>query len=287
VSNHFIDAAHGIRQWVCWQALPRDGKLTKVPVDLNGYRVNVTKSVFFALGDCLRSSTQIGFVLRPNDPFICIDLDECNDWARHVHSLFPTYSEHSPSGRGCHIWLKGRKLARGIKRHGVEIYSQDRFITVTRNPIADLPIADCEMMLNALIDELGGPVLFTPAQMATGDEIPLKEDQELIAEIDRNPVRDKFWALWGYTPEARKHYRNDRSAMDQAFCNILRNFGATCSQIEAVWVRSPLGDRPDKVRSNSKRANDYRARTIARACDNDALRDLAKQARESYLGGVK
>ncbi|MHC4779785.1 MAG: AAA family ATPase, partial [Planctomycetota bacterium] len=66
---------------------------------------------------------------------------EIMPWARDVVEQLDSYTEYSPSGNGLHIWVKGTlpkagskkkiKNAAGEKIGGMEIYSRDRFFTVT------------------------------------------------------------------------------------------------------------------------------------------------------------
>lgn len=81
----------------------------------------------------------MGFVLTPNDPFFCLDIDGCienGQWsplaAELYHALPGCYTEGSVSGRGVHIWgkLSGPLPPRKIKntQAGLELYTESRFI---------------------------------------------------------------------------------------------------------------------------------------------------------------
>lgn len=136
-------------QWVCWRAVLRDGKTTKVPVMPRGSSASSTDpktwSTFAAAcAGVVQSSSSlgisgVGFVLCAADPYVCIDLDHALDdagelapWALDVlEGVPPTYLEVSPSGRGLHAWVRG-ELPPGWRKHaGVEIYASGRFLTVT------------------------------------------------------------------------------------------------------------------------------------------------------------
>jgi len=82
--------------------------------------------------------TGLGFVL--GDGVACLDIDHCldvrgrpNALARQVLAATTgAYTEISPSGDGLHIWGTAPEQP-GRARGGIEAYSTDRYITVTRN----------------------------------------------------------------------------------------------------------------------------------------------------------
>jgi putative DNA primase/helicase len=133
--------------WVGWKAVTReDGKLDKVPHDpKTGRRASTTDSRTWAtFPEALEALEDgacdgIGFVLSSADPFVGIDLDDCRDpetgeveeWALKVVERFPNaHAEVSPSGKGVHLLARG-KLRGGTKKGRVELYGQERFLTVT------------------------------------------------------------------------------------------------------------------------------------------------------------
>ena len=149
----------------------------------------------------------VGFVLTPDDPYVVIDLDKALDskgelkpWAEPIVALFPyTYIEQSPSKRGLHIWLKGKKSNRrckvgklGIdKIGGLEIYEAERYLTVTGDCFQNAPtvITEGQMALDTLMQE------FFPTECQKKAESPrpnLPEDN-LIQQLQAHP---KWGALW-------------------------------------------------------------------------------------------
>lgn len=92
----------------------------------------------------LGSGYGVGFVIAENDPFICLDMDECDDgaggWipeALHMLTQFPGAIELSNSGRGLHVWSfytavpQHRKKSKGTLPHKwLELYSRKRFIAL-------------------------------------------------------------------------------------------------------------------------------------------------------------
>lgn len=139
-------------QWVCWRAVMRDGKTTKVPVMPRGSSASSTdprtwSSFAAACAGVVHSGAAagisgVGFVVSHADPYVCIDLDHALDdageieaWALEALDGVPqTYLEVSPSGRGLHAWARG-VLPPGWRKHaGVEVYASGRFLTVTGAP---------------------------------------------------------------------------------------------------------------------------------------------------------
>jgi len=136
-------------QWVCWRFEEREGKNTKVPYTPGTLRrVSSTDLMTWrtfseALEAYERSEPPydgIGYVFCSADPFAGIDLDGCRDpesgqlsaWAQKIIAdASEGYVEASPSGTGVHIIVEGRVRDGGLRRGPVEMYSRDRFFTIT------------------------------------------------------------------------------------------------------------------------------------------------------------
>jgi putative DNA primase/helicase len=132
-------------QWVNWRyALDRE-KWTKHPYNpRSGKKASstdlLTWSAFDHIYDAYKAGDYdgIGFVLCSGDPLTGIDLDGCRDpesgemaaWAEEIVRCFGSYTELSPSGTGVHILVKGKAPA-SLKRPGLEMYSTERYLTVT------------------------------------------------------------------------------------------------------------------------------------------------------------
>jgi putative DNA primase/helicase len=133
-------------QWVVWKMERRGDELTKVPyTPTTGQKAKsndlTTWDAFEEACTALESGsyTGLGFVFCSGDPYCGIDLDNCRDpesgelegWAAKIVDVFENaYKEISPSGRGVHIITRG-KISRSRKRLGLEIYSAERFFTIT------------------------------------------------------------------------------------------------------------------------------------------------------------
>jgi primase-polymerase (primpol)-like protein len=136
-------------QWVCWRLETRRDKPTKVPytpgterrassTDLLTWRT--FREALEAYEAALPPYDGIGFVLSSADPFVGIDLDRCRDpkdgeisgWAQKIISRVQEgYIEASPSGTGVHIIVQGAVRDGGMRKGKVEMYSRERFFTIT------------------------------------------------------------------------------------------------------------------------------------------------------------
>jgi hypothetical protein len=102
----------------------------------------------------------IGYVQTAEDPFSCIDMDvkdgaarETLDRYQSIIEQFDSYAERSQSGRGFHVWVKG-KIGDGKRRDGVEVYSQSRFMVCTGNVVRDRPISERQALLSNMVSRM-------------------------------------------------------------------------------------------------------------------------------------
>ena len=84
----------------------------------------------------------LSFVLSKEDPFLCIDLDNVSHDMREMfcRDFYDTYIETSQSGKGLHIFAKGKityNFNNQIKK--VEIYQNNRCIAMTGNSVDGTP----------------------------------------------------------------------------------------------------------------------------------------------------
>lgn len=82
----------------------------------------------------------IGFVFSSGDPYTGIDLDDCRNpetgaiapWAqRIIDRVQEGYIETSPSRTGVHIIVEGTVRDGGLRKGPIEMYSRERFFTIT------------------------------------------------------------------------------------------------------------------------------------------------------------
>ena len=157
-------------QWVCWKYVKKrdkKGRMKKVKVPFNPRtgdpaRVNdpLTWGTYEEACKAACAYDGLGFVFTDYDPFIGIDVDHCitdevltKEAYRLMRSL-GSYSEISPSGRGLHIIVTGiiRDGRKGARNGKIEIYSANRFFTITGNCILYAPINNGQDVLDYLMD---------------------------------------------------------------------------------------------------------------------------------------
>lgn len=140
-------------QWVCWRAVWRDGRWTKIPYQPDGRFAKSTDPATWAeFGECLetyqvRGFDGLGFVLTRDAGIIGVDLDHCIDadgnvapWAQQAVGTLGSYTETSPSGDGLHILVFGTFPGgmTGRRKGGVEVYAEGRYLTVTGRVLGEV-----------------------------------------------------------------------------------------------------------------------------------------------------
>lgn len=252
-------------QWIVWKFEDVNNKKTKVPYNIKGYRASVTNPQSWNSFDEVTQAVNngfdgIGFVLTENDPYAFIDLDHTEDQEEFskqqtIYTNFiDTYAELSPSGKGLHIIMKGR-LPQGRRRGSVEIYSSQRFMTMTGNIYNSRHIENCQNKLDTLFNSLGK----SNKIIQLADEQQHYADNELF-EIAYNAENgQKFYDLYnGHWQD----YYSSQSEADHALINILSYFSRNQEQIARMFRASALGKRQKAMRE------DYVGKMIKRSFDN-------------------
>jgi putative DNA primase/helicase len=165
------------KQWLLWQAVEMNGKIRKLPKQVDGSDAKSnTPSTWTGFGDVhsaydTGNFTGIGYSFAEGDDLVGIDLDHCfedgalKEWAREiVESFSSTYMEYSPSKEGIHIICGGKAPKTGHtkwddengKEVGFEVYdwTSPRYFTVTGNVAFQTnDIVECQDQLDRLIDQ--------------------------------------------------------------------------------------------------------------------------------------
>jgi hypothetical protein len=271
------------RQWVCWRYQwhtddwKHERKPTKIPYSIDGRLASVTDPSTWATFDevvammfgcdtpvehfvtiSASGFSGIGFVLTLADPYTICDLDNTHgdqialERQMKVFQEFDSYSESSPSGHGLHIIVKG-SIPKGRRRAFIELYSNERYMTMTGNVYKDAPIAERQEVVNILWKQLGGNV-----DTASYDgNTPQKEDDTVILERARGATNGaKFSALYDgdwltinekwYGPK-HGHDGNGTSEADFGLIDIISFYTQNKDQIRRMFLASQLGKR-DKVK---------------------------------------
>ena len=271
--------------WVLWRAESRDGKITKVPYAAPGRKAAVDNprswTTYARAQAALGDFDGLGFVFTET-AYCGIDLDHCIDdagtveaWALAIVQRFSSYTERTPSGRGLHIWIRGRLPGgHGRKRGGwgaastgaVELYSTGRYFTVTGTHLPETPAtietrqAELDHFLAKHFPSRPAPQPGAPA--SNGHTEPLRLTDRLLlskATAAKNgPAFERLWAGdWtGYASP---------SEADAALCAHLAWWTRRdAERVDRLFRRSGLmREKWDDRRG----AETYGATTIARACD--------------------
>lgn len=225
-----------------------------------------------------RHGLHIGYMLHESDPFTCIDLDVKADTTpaqlqrfQKIVDTFDSYTEHSRSGLGLHVWIMG-KVTKGMRRDGVEVYSHKRFMICTGKLLHQKPIALRPELLGMLAAEIGRTEAVEP--LADGPEV---EPDEAILQRATNAANGaKFRALFNGDWQAIGH--KDHSKADAQLVQMLAEYSANNKQVKRLFLQSALGQR-DKA----NKRKDYLDGTLAQARAHQANEPNARHGEQIAL----
>jgi hypothetical protein len=233
--------------------------LDKIPLDpKSGLRAAVddpsTWGTFEIASACLANhpGLTLGFVLTPEDPYVCIDLDtyKTNDPAiiqRHkdIYEAFNSYSELSPKG-GVHIWVKGQLSAgKKLSKEFIEVYSFSRYITITGKVVNPAPITERQNELEALVGHIETAVASSWVGAAQ-----TKTDEEICKLAAGASNGNLFMRLW-YGDWAGMNYPS-QSEGDLAFLNIVAFYTDNKEQVARIYFNSPLFQNSPKRKRKAR-----------------------------------
>lgn len=254
------------RQWVCWRFEDRDAsKPTKVPYSPESGRMASVNdaSTWTSFEQAVAAAPQydgIGFVLTKNDPYTFVDLDDTEgnkanfDRQVKIHQEFDSYSERSPSGNGLHIIVKGH-IPNGRRRAAVELYSDQRYMTMTGAVFNDKPIAERQNLVQLLWAQMGGG---SNTSLYDGSTPALLTDEQVIERASTAINGEKFKYLLAGTWQG---IYPSQSEADLAFIDIVAFYTQNAPQIKRLFLASPLGQREKAARP------DYVDKMILRSFD--------------------
>jgi hypothetical protein len=300
---------HAVPQWIVVKLVPLPtGKVDKLPVDPRTMTVSTAHdpavwlphAQAVAVAAAMGSNYTTGFVLTPNDPFWCLDIDNCltpSGWSPLAQSLVARLPgcaiEVSLSGRGLHVWGRGAVPPHSKKRVdlGIELYTELRFIAAGRPGATGSLTTDCPTIAAFAAEFFPAGVAAEPVP----DEGPCPEwrgpedDDELLRRAFASTSARKafggggvasFADLWdaradvlaqAFPADQSSLEPYDASSADAALAQHLAFWtGRDVARIERLMRRSKL------VREKWDQRNDYLvARTIRGACSRqrDVLRD--------------
>lgn len=246
-----------LKQWCVWRYEETEsGKPTKVPYKPDGYHCSVTDSATWCTFDevvtaCKWSSGKlagIGFVFAKGGEYAGIDLDAAPDEItsqrqQKIFAAFDSYAERSPSGKGLHIIIKAN-LPSGRRRSSIELYSSDRFFTMTGDVFNNKPITLKQELAEILYEELG-KVKNISNYLGTVEEN--SPDEMIINQALKAVNGDKFKTLlegkW-------QDLYPSQSEADLSFMNMIAFYTHSRNQIVRIFRNSPLSNRDKANRSD-------------------------------------
>ena len=248
-------------QWICYRQEHRGGdKLTKVPYCPHfGKMASSTNPATWTTFEQAKSIFEvsgvyhgIGFVFCDNDPFFVIDLDEAETPEQvllheKIAAEFKTYSEISPSGKGLHIIGKGSvPCGRNSREHKVEIYSNQRFITMTGNVWNDVPIVMQQSLVSNLWEHIGQNRNST-VTVVDGSAPQIADDLTIYNRAASAENGAKFVELWNGNWPA---FYPSQSEADFALVNIIAFYTQNRDQVTRLFHTSAPGQREKAKRSS-------------------------------------
>jgi len=265
--------------WILWRLENKEGKLIKRPVSAITKRpIDITDNKNYCAFDVAVNAIdeyhRLGFALSDNDPFTFVDLDDSKGDAEilkkqiDISNWFDSYQERSPSGKGLHIIIKG-SVGKGINTKIAEIYSKDRFMTITGDCYKHMDIRDYNNDINSLKQYLK-PDKETVNIPDYSNYVPTFTDEELYYKCRDAANGQKFLDL--FAGEWKQYYKSQSEA-DLSLINILAFYTKDREQITRLFYYSKLGER-----KKAKRAN-YINDMLDKCFDND----MSLETVEKYI----
>ncbi|MBF0550629.1 MAG: DNA primase [Deltaproteobacteria bacterium] len=219
--------------WVPWKSVAREnGKVGKIPISLaTGTAADVTDpNTWCTLEEALKWGEAhgydgIGFVFTATNQFVGIDVDDCLDpatgeiasWALEIIKDIDSYTEISPSGKGFHIFTRGKLPGAGKNKGSIEIYDDKRYFTVTGCHLPGTPtlINNRPEQVNRLYQK----ICKVPSANTITQGCDKDDSHPPIKKSDNSTTDEKFKRLWlgdwaGYVSQ---------SEADLALCRMLAN----------------------------------------------------------------
>lgn len=202
------------------------------------------------------------FALSDADPYCIVDLDDkpdkpASDETRelfdHIINGLDSYCERSRSGRGFHVIVEADLLA-PLKTAHVEIYDRAHFVTLTGDVVGKAkPVRDGAAHIDALVERLRPAKPTTARALAAPGNDAEEPDDDVIARASNAPLTGaKFAALHRGEWEELDIGDGSQSPADLAYVGMLWDACGNATQVERLWLASPLaerdkGQRPDYI----------------------------------------
>lgn len=244
----------------------------KAPLSTNGsnvFNISVTDSRYLltfeeAIHYSKILNLNFGYVLSKDDPFTCIDLDVIDEesqkrklqpidpskWTTQEHlnrywsivQNLNSYTEHSKYGKGIHIWVRGN-IGSGMRRDGIEVYSQERYMICTGNTLVNRPIVDAQSFLDNM------QLQMKPQVVKTGlEELPQEMEDHEIIELAINAANsEKFNKLCNGD---FSDYPSQSEA-DLALMSMFTFYSQSNTQCKRLFRITGLGQREKALKNDA------------------------------------
>lgn len=263
-------------RWVNWRFVKIDGRKTKIPYTVSGKKASSTNpNDWSTFSDAAANSSMLGIVFSDSKTLCGIDIDDCLKNGKIVHekkkaiqeliAKSDSYVEISPSGEGLHIYLEILEpLELVANRHGsFEAYTSGRYFTTTFKPFGnEKPIRKVTPEEALSLLEIVG----YPWRSQNIPNLPQNEPRKTVFHEDSDLLEHMFSSKNGAKIRAvyngdLDEYGGDESSADMALLAYLTYWtGKNASQIERIWLGSPLGSR-----AKTQKRKDYRDTSILKA----------------------
>ncbi len=251
--------------WVLWRLEERNGRMTKVPYQINGRRASATDpATWTTFDDVMRTGKAnrhlyrgVGAVMSTQYRTIFIDIDHCfdvlkgrfDDRAEDILSAFmddegnlTTFGEVSQSGSGLHLIVIG-DIPRSFKnsRLNVEMYDNGRFIAMTGRAFSAREPSECADGLRYVFERYKTPSKALDWTSRPPIDPATRHEDDWIVRHASDREGSKFSALFGGDWSGY----SSRSEADLALCKIL-----------AFWTNND----PEAIDRLFRRSGLYRAK---------------------------
>jgi putative DNA primase/helicase len=271
------------RRFVLWRWQWIEGrtkKWTKPPMQANGRAARANDPSTWITFEAALAIYQrggfdgIGRMMTKEDGFTGADLDGCRDpatgkiepWALDIVAMLPAYWEASPSGTGLRGWVRGQLPPGGRRKGRIELYDEQRYLTLTGHPIEDATstVGEHQEQILVLHRHVFGEQsqAVPPAVEPTRLEVP---DDALLerARAARNGAQ--FQAL--FDQGDLQGHGGDHSAADLALCCALAFWtNRDAAAVDRLFRRSALM-RPKWDERHFADGRTYGQATVGKAVD--------------------
>ena len=271
------------KRWVSWEYQTVKGKKTKVPKQKNGLNAKSSDPTTWSKYSEIITEKK-GIMFTPDKLSFGIDLDHFivngmidesfphSDAVRVLIDEADTYTEVSPSSTGVHLYFhltapfnpeaNKKKFLHEGREYGFEVYSSDRFFTVTEDafekekPVRTITPEEAISLLSILGYPWGAKKARQVSPSTDSMQTSTLTDSELLDKMFASKNGRTIHELWDGN---KTKYNNDDSSADAALCMHLAFWTQKdTEQMRRLWLSSPLGKR-----EKTQRRKDYQDRTIS------------------------